>query len=147
MASATKAESVSRAEVGAERARALVRGVEHDACHADGGRGSDGVERRHRIGEQHEDERCARDERTKRGESGARIAAREEADLDEIDAEGDAVRHGVSHARRLHRHIADGGADRAAPGNGRDDRHAGVAVDGAKSALRRILDVDDVSAG
>ncbi len=115
--------------------------------HADGGRGSDGVERRHRVGEQHEDERCARDERTKRGESGARIAAGEQADLDEIDAERDAVRYG------LPMRSGSIGTSPMVALTGRRPATAETiamlvsAIDGAKSALRRILHIDDVGAG
>ncbi len=80
-------------------------------------------------------------------EAAFRIAAREEAELDVIDAERGGRPHGGANAVTFERQIADGGADRRAAGDMPDASGDGVGRKRAERALAGILQVDDVGAG
>ena len=61
-----------------------------------------------------------------------------------VDAARRALDDRVTDRFWLHRQIADGGADRHAPGDQSHDAPRGFGIDRAKRALRRVFQVDDV---
>jgi hypothetical protein len=127
-----------------KRARALVGGVEHDAVETGIGAAAHQIEIRVPVGEAdgYEAHALAR-QRGERVDRRRRVA-REDAELDDIDA---GRGHGAccgEHRRRRQRQIADRGADRPLPrhrGEAGAERRLGKPAQGARL---RLLQVDDV---
>lgn len=98
------------AQLGPQRTRPLVGGIEHDAEKAGPGEVGDAPKRRIAVGEQHRDEADAGSgERSECGERAVEIA-REDADLDDVHARARHRAHASRHNRRIQRQVADGGA-------------------------------------
>jgi len=133
-------------EVSRERAGGLVRRVEHHAAEPGSGAARDESEIGCAVGEEHGNhtDAVARG----RGERRQRCfdVAGEDAELHDVDAGRGHGAHGGQHRLRCERHIADGGAGQAAPGDGAQDRGDGRIRQPPQRALRRFLEVDDVGA-
>ena len=114
---------------------------------ADPGGELDGIELGQGIGEQDEDEAEFAGVARKPLEAAFRIAAREDAELDVIDAERGGRAHGGANAVTFEREIADGGADRRAARDMPDASGDGVGGKRAERSLAGIFQVDDVGAG
>ena len=133
--------------MGEKRARAFVRGVEHDSGGAEVRRRGNGVEVWQLVGEQYDDERHAQCHGAKRIEAVPRIAIGEQPELHVVDAAGGLLQHCIADGFRVHRQIADGGAYGHAASNERHDAACGFPVERANGAPPRLLQVDDFGAG
>ena len=129
-----------------ERPRGFVRGVEHHAVEPGSGAARDEREIRRAVGEQHGDEADAVARGPAERRQRRRGVAGEDAELDDVDAGRRHRSHGGQHRRRRERQVADGGADRAASGDGVADRRDGRIGEPPQRALRRLLEIDDVGA-
>lgn len=132
----------------AQPAATLVGRIEHHPDQAAVAAADDKIEIRRLVGEDHGDDAEAARSADRQGiETCRAIAAGKYADLDDVDAERADARHGLAHGVRLHRQVADGRAGRPLPGDARDRFDDDRVRQGAESAARRLLEIDDVGAG
>lgn len=97
-------------------AAALLRRIQHDAGEPELVRAPDQREIRLPVGEHHRDDAAAASGRLgERRQAAVAIAAGEQPNLDDVDAERGGARHRRGDALRHHRQIADRGADAAPP--------------------------------
>jgi hypothetical protein len=129
-----------------QRAGGFVGSVEHHAVEAGVGAARDQGEIGRAVGEQHGDQAdavaCGAAERR----HGRRGLAREDPELDDVDAGRRHGAHRFQHRRGRQRQVADGGAGRPLPGHFVADRGDGRIGKATQRTLRRLLEVDDVGA-